>query len=156
MPMGGLYDQSFCTIFPLLSMHSEREQVNVNKINDDDLFCMFCGALLKRQNILPLYGEKSCGREGIAVDNTGVSLSDCQAETLQLRHESVQVFLAYQQFNFHSTWLFWPWSIGHKFLLSVFTEEESVEMFSRMGCACTLRIHVSLYFDGDIKDPSRE
>lgn len=24
------------------------------------------------------------------------------------------------------------------------------------GCACTLRMHVSLYFDGNIKDPSRE
>lgn len=60
--------------FPPLSMHSEREQVNVNKINDDDSFCMFCDALLKRQNTLPLYGEKSCGRDGIAVDNRGVSV----------------------------------------------------------------------------------
>lgn len=60
--------------FSLLSTYSEREQVNVNKINDDNSLCMFCDALLKRQNTLPLYGEKSCGKEGIAVHNAGVSL----------------------------------------------------------------------------------
>jgi len=40
--MGDLYHQSFCTIFSLLSKHSEREQVNVNETNDDDSFWMFC------------------------------------------------------------------------------------------------------------------
>lgn len=34
--------------FPLFIMHSEREQANVNEINDDDSFCMFCDALLKK------------------------------------------------------------------------------------------------------------
>lgn len=62
--------------FPLFSMHSEREQANVNEINDDDSFhssCMFCDALLKRQNTLPLYSEKPRGREGMAIGSTGFS-----------------------------------------------------------------------------------
>lgn len=59
--MGGFCDQSFYTIFPLLNMHSETEQVNGNKMNDDGSFCMFCGALENREHTIKcMYGEKSC------------------------------------------------------------------------------------------------
>lgn len=46
--------------FPLLNMHSETEQVNGNKMNDDGSFGMFCGTLEKTEHpIKCVFGEKS-------------------------------------------------------------------------------------------------
>lgn len=62
LSMGRLFVTSHSVpFFLLLNMHSETEQVNANKMNDDGSFDMFCVALEKTEHpIKCVYVGKSC------------------------------------------------------------------------------------------------